>query len=462
MQNHNNDNDPGTGFNHVQPPPGNLGHLTLRQNGFRGFPGLRTPRELVASHGSHASISTPAPRPPPSLAPQASPNTRAAPQGDIKQQTAETRRNMRIRLLQRLDTGIQQSGPTDEIQRSIELHRRLFLEDLALPVTREYLRAEEEKIEVAIIDVDTAVEGRKMAIPFFPGLLRQTTRPSNCRPCTVCFNNEEFSPDGESWARVHRGFGPHWLTGFLVFLLQSEVPCCRHNLDICRSCVKKHIQTQVDSQGRMAVDNIKCPSPGCQHIFTYDEIRRLAPADTFRAYDDHFTLKMLGEAPDFRWCLREGCGEGGWYGNRHQPLRAASDVRLMPCVLGCTTCPHCQYVTCYFCQVPWHEGMTCAEYKAKHAEESEATENWVKEHTTLCPTEGCGTKMEIHDGCVRAKCTKCRTEFCCKCKGQEEHDPRCRWTRLEQQARQQGNTNRNTNILVTNVARRRKRALNRR
>ncbi|KAI0449152.1 hypothetical protein F5B21DRAFT_63651 [Xylaria acuta] len=385
-------------------------------------------------HGTLNPIPTLCALPP--LGPQASADQRVVPRNEMQRKRAATDKILRILLERKLAAHNVQIGPTgarasytpDDIQRSIELHRSLSREALATPLTAEYLRV--EGIEMKTIEVDHPIgDGRKMAIPFFPLLLNKTSRWEPSRSCGVCSRNEEFSPTAEVWGRATQGFGTQWIRPFLVFLLMTELPECHHALDICRTCMGTYIQTQVNSRGRGAVNNIKCPSLKCRHTLTLEEIRGLAPVDTFRTYNDYLTLRTLSEYPDFRWCLRPGCGSGGFHGGRAgAPIEPALNPPVTPCPLVCITCPDCELAMCYHCQVPWHTGLTCLQYQQQHAEESDATGKWLRTNTKHCPGKECGVCMEANGGCYRVTCTECGTDFCWACCGiGSQHNARCKY-----------------------------------
>ncbi|KAI1750261.1 hypothetical protein F4782DRAFT_509826 [Xylaria castorea] len=309
----------------------------------------------------------------------------------------------------------------DGIRRSLELHQSLNREGLTLPLTSEYLQAKGTKM--AIIEIDhPSGNGSKMAIPFFPLLLRQTP----CTPCCVCLTDVEFNPRLASWKLATRGFGAQWVLGLLTFVQAWELPECQHRMDVCRDCMANYIKAQVNGFGVGAVDNIKCPSLNCRHKLTLEEIGHFAPADTYRTYDELVMLRSLPEASDFRWCLRVGCGKGGFYTNGNLPLRAATILPHIPCVEGCITCPDCELAMCYYCQVPWHAGLTCAQHREKIAVESEATEAWLNKNTKRCPGKGCGVLIEVDGRRLQGTCGRCKMDFCWGCnETASRYQPRC-------------------------------------
>ncbi|KAI0185591.1 hypothetical protein EV127DRAFT_502429 [Xylaria flabelliformis] len=374
-------------------------------------------------------------------------------QDDIQQHTLRREAELQEVLGERLAARhhrIQQSGshvPNALVTfegslRSIELHRSLAAGGLSRPLTPEYIQQQGD--EMVIVEVDHRNgDGSSMAIPFFPGLLIRESHPK----CAVCDTDMEFNLDQPELDRATQGFGKQWILGLLNFPLRCELPECSHPLMICRACIRTHIETQVASLGKWVPDMINCPWPRCPHRLTHEEVGRFASADVYHNYQDLCTRRTLAKSPDFRWCLREGCGRGGFYENAGLPLRAAaSELPCNPCPPGCITCPHCAMAMCYFCQVPWHQGLTCPQFEEQRAEREQvqATVDWEKKHTRVCPGEGCGVRIHVDGGCSQVHCEECATDFCfgcCLIRG-SGHAPRCRIQRILDRRRKQGGNNR--------------------
>ncbi|KAI1743081.1 hypothetical protein F4680DRAFT_410964 [Xylaria scruposa] len=363
--------------------------------------------------------------------------------GEIRQQTPIDDDSPELfGAIQNAWTHIQQSGSENVSARitypgiwmSIALHRSLAGEGLTRPLTLEHVR-EQGRTEMVTVEIEqSTADGSgssvSVAIAFFPGLLEQQQHAR----CVACNTDTEFSPDQQRWNRATEGFGKQWISGLLKFPLRSELPECDHSLRLCRACMGEYIETQMRVLGRGAPDKIKCPEPRCKHRLTLEEVGRFASAATCRRYEELCTLKMLSKSPDFRWCLREGCGSGGFYDNAGLPLRSASRLPCFPCPPGCITCPECEMAMCYICQVPWHQGLTCQEFWERRAEREQwrATEEWERINTKECPGEGCGVRICADGGCSQVHCKECATDFCsgCRIERGRGHGPRCKAQRL--------------------------------
>lgn len=234
------------------------------------------------------------------------------------------------------------------------------------------------------------------------------------RDCAVCAETlhdiTDGTPEDEArWEKVIAGFPGPWTWEVRPFPVPSLLRTCSatHSLDICRTCLSRHLDALLESQGRSGSDALTCPSPGCGHAYSNEELRALASPETFAKYDKLRLLGHLATLPDFRWCLRQGCNNGQVY-----------DFSANRNVLGTyyrVFCDACGFSMCFRHQVPWHAGQTCLEYEeARGDPDFNATREWLRNNTKPCPGM-CGASVEKNDGCFHMTCQVCRFEFCWEC-----------------------------------------------
>lgn len=118
-------------------------------------------------------------------------------------------------------------------------------------------------------------------------------------------------------------------------------------MNICRVCLDRHITTQLESRGVAACESLSCPSPGCGHNYAHDEVRTLVSPETFARYDKLKLLSNLSTQPDFRWCLREGCGFGQIYQILDKLGNGPLDRRR-----NHVECEECSFDMCFQYQMP--------------------------------------------------------------------------------------------------------------
>ncbi|KAL8767703.1 MAG: hypothetical protein Q9209_005883 [Squamulea sp. 1 TL-2023] len=78
-------------------------------------------------------------------------------------------------------------------------------------------------------------------------------------------------------------------------------------------------------------------------------------------------------------------------------------------------CTECTYAFCKVCKAGWHgDFIVCdPKRKAKLTAEEEASEEYIRLHTSHCPT--CNAKSQKTHGCNHMICIKCNTHFCYLC-----------------------------------------------
>ncbi|XP_075604135.1 E3 ubiquitin-protein ligase RNF217 isoform X3 [Balearica regulorum gibbericeps] len=78
-------------------------------------------------------------------------------------------------------------------------------------------------------------------------------------------------------------------------------------------------------------------------------------------------------------------------------------------------CPSCQFVWCFKCHSPWHEGVNCKEYKKG----DKLLRHWANEiehgqrNAQKCPK--CKIHIQRTEGCDHMTCSQCNTNFCYRC-----------------------------------------------
>lgn len=103
----------------------------------------------------------------------------------------------------------------------------------------------------------------------------------------------------------------------------------------------------------------------------------------------------LEQIKDFQWCL---AGRGCTSGQEH-----VSDGRNP--VLRCRDCKR---RTCVDCQVPFHEGETCKQYrrrKGRQGSDEQKSKRLIEGTTKACPRSGCRARIEKSEGCDHMTCT---------------------------------------------------------
>ncbi|KAF7231196.1 ring finger protein 217 [Nothobranchius furzeri] len=101
--------------------------------------------------------------------------------------------------------------------------------------------------------------------------------------------------------------------------------------------------------------------------------------------------------------------------------RSVSGRRVFRSYLSTIQCSSCQFVWCFRCHAPWHDGLKCRDYRK--ADKLLRTWASVIEHgqrnAQKCPQ--CKIHIQRIDGCDHMTCTQCNTNFCYRCGERYRH-----------------------------------------
>ncbi|KAJ1980161.1 hypothetical protein H4R33_005551 [Dimargaris cristalligena] len=205
---------------------------------------------------------------------------------------------------------------------------------------------------------------------------------------------------------------------------------CDHTY--CQNCIHGYFQMLV-AEG--LVDELRCPHSACRRKpegrLSDTELALILGPDDMAQFRTHRDEQMCLSDPNSAWCPLPTC--------KRRVVRADPAEKLL-------ICPHCRFAFCFMCRRTWHGSQTycplpntqkVAElYLActtdaeriimerkygkrplllcvKQFQEEEATQAWLEQHATPCPT--CGTNIQKSHGCNHMKCHMCNTHFCFLC-----------------------------------------------
>ncbi|KAI9831995.1 MAG: translation termination inhibitor protein itt1 [Phylliscum demangeonii] len=249
----------------------------------------------------------------------------------------------------------------------------------------------------------------------------------------------------------------------------GHVFCVQCLQDFYKSCI---------SEGDVA--SVKCLDPGCARAagpgrtgpqdasngarskrrrqdltLRADELREIPLEDEMVARYNELTRKARLEAnKNMIYCPRQWCqGPARWKSSRRPAASAANgdpptsddddtegddadaeearvwrdgdpEEAMPPMAERLAICDDCSYAFCRVCLAGWHgELARCWPRKlAELSAEEKATEEYLKQHSSLCPT--CNARCQKTMGCNHMVCFKCRSHFCYLCGAWlDEHNP---------------------------------------
>eukprot|EP00727_Mastigamoeba_balamuthi_P007458 m51a1_g3332 putative ibr domain containing protein (395) ;mRNA; f:373748-375750 len=181
-----------------------------------------------------------------------------------------------------------------------------------------------------------------------------------------------------------------------VYILDE---CCHR---FCRDCLEGYFSSKI-CEG--VTRDIRCPSPGCKHLVSYDEVKHVVSGPMFERFERFLLKAALEDDPNCRWCPRPGCGNA-MIGNPQNPMMVCSNEK-------------CKFCFCFNCREQWHADVTCEQYQRWKVENNESEQrfmSWASQNTKMCPR--CHTRIEKSGGCNHMKCSHCRFEWCWLCNGE--------------------------------------------
>ncbi|XP_059212373.1 probable E3 ubiquitin-protein ligase RNF217 [Centropristis striata] len=180
------------------------------------------------------------------------------------------------------------------------------------------------------------------------------------------------------------------------------LPCCRRA--VCDECLKLYVSSQV----RVAKPYISCPIPECSgYLAEGVVISHLANEDVAK-YRYFLELSQLDSST--KPCPQ--CSQFTSLTN-HNPNRSEHKYKIQ--------CSNCQFVWCFKCHAPWHNGVKCREYRKG----DKLLRSWAsiishgQRNAQKCPQ--CKIHIQRTEGCDHMTCTQCNTNFCYRCGERYRH-----------------------------------------
>ncbi|XP_053301045.1 probable E3 ubiquitin-protein ligase RNF217 [Pleuronectes platessa] len=178
--------------------------------------------------------------------------------------------------------------------------------------------------------------------------------------------------------------------------------CCR--MAVCDECLKLYVSSQV----RVAKPHISCPIPECSgYLKESVVVSHLANEDVAK-YRYFLELNQLDSST-------KPCPQCSDFTSlkKHNNNQSEHKYKIQ--------CGNCQFVWCFRCHAPWHNGLKCRDYRRG----DKLLRTWasVVEHgqrnAQKCPQ--CRIHIQRTEGCDHMTCTQCNTNFCYRCGERYRH-----------------------------------------
>uniref|UniRef100_A0A8C5X087 E3 ubiquitin-protein ligase RNF217 n=1 Tax=Malurus cyaneus samueli TaxID=2593467 RepID=A0A8C5X087_9PASS len=198
-------------------------------------------------------------------------------------------------------------------------------------------------------------------------------------------------------------FGPLLVLSCRVCLEEKPIKplsCCKKA--VCEECLRRYLSSQV----QLGQADIKCPITECNEHLDETTVLYNLPHDDIIKYKYFLELSRIDSST--KPCPQ--CKHFTTFRRRgHIPTPAKLENKYK------IQCPSCQFVWCFKCHSPWHEGVNCKEYKKG----DKLLRHWANEiehgqrNAQKCPK--CKIHIQRTEGCDHMTCSQCNTNFCYRC-----------------------------------------------
>lgn len=182
----------------------------------------------------------------------------------------------------------------------------------------------------------------------------------------------------------------------------ASLSCCRKA--VCEECLRLYVSSQV----RVGKVHISCPIPECSgYLEEGVVVSHLAKEDVGK-YHYFLELSQLDSST-------KPCPQCSQFTSLKEHNQNGSEHKYK------IQCSNCQFIWCFKCHAPWHNGIKCRDYRKG----DKLLRNWasVIEHgqrnAQKCPH--CKIHIQRTEGCDHMTCTQCNTNFCYRCGERYRH-----------------------------------------
>ena len=169
-----------------------------------------------------------------------------------------------------------------------------------------------------------------------------------------------------------------------------RLACCGHTYD--KSCVIQQLKS--------AEFPLKCATEGCEELLVLKDFQNLLSEKerkklAISALDEY--VKKNHEV--VKYCPTADCD---------MVYRVSTEGRRF-------TCCACLAEICTYCQVQWHNGLTCSMFKSGKQVEGRLEEWMMQDPSNRKNCPKCKTPIEKNEGCNHMTCSGCKSHMCWLC-----------------------------------------------
>ena len=180
-------------------------------------------------------------------------------------------------------------------------------------------------------------------------------------------------------------------------------PCC--SVYVCNDCLHQIVVVNVND----GVTSISCPNPECDQLLLRDDILTVLNTKQDLGTKDKYERFRLAKCSSDK---EKVCPNCSWLTAIKTDKKVRkwkeSDIRI--------TCEKCDLEWCFKCHAPWHNNITCKDFKRGNKD----FKKWIGSKDVKgnanghhCPS--CKIPIQRSTGCNHMTCSDCRCDFCYRC-----------------------------------------------
>lgn len=179
-------------------------------------------------------------------------------------------------------TRIERRPSLEAVSTSIGLQQQLiafglFTDKFSVLCTNDYHAAEPFDVGEVLMG---SLDRDDLQIPIFTKFFRRLVTPKDCSICLESFHEIDVGCD-EQWRNACEGYHGSWMSQLFSFPTRNTLRC-DHDMNVCKRCMARHLESQLDQHGRNVKGRFTCPI--CNRVLSENEIRCLCSAETVQRY----------------------------------------------------------------------------------------------------------------------------------------------------------------------------------
>ena len=115
-----------------------------------------------------------------------------------------------------------------------------------------------------------------LQIPIFTKFFHRLEIAEDCPICLESYYEIKIESQ-ERWMQACEGYHGAWMSEVFSFPTREALRC-DHDMNVCKQCIRRHLESQLEQHGRNAQGRLTCLT--CNRVLSEEEFRSLSSAET--------------------------------------------------------------------------------------------------------------------------------------------------------------------------------------